>query len=314
MPDADWRAGSFPRRRPSTETLEWVAASTGTGSRVTGCRRMTGGVSSAVHRITIERGGVRSSYVLRQYPGAMGLDEAVRQEVENLTVVAHSGLPVPRVVAADIEGGRTGGAPSLLMTRLPGQVDLTPADPGSWLRSIAELAARVHALELPVPILRPWQDSWIAPRHELRVPAGAQQHGVWTTAFAAIREAPPAVPAVFLHGDFLPVNVLWSRGKITGLVDWNGIHRGPRAVDIGHCRRYLAALHSPEWAQQLRSQYEVITGQRLDPWWDIYALLHHDDQQPTWIRHQVAGRRTIDETGATQRVETLLKGALRRLG
>lgn len=314
MPDADWRAGSFPRRRPSTETLEWVAASIGTGGRVTGCRRMTGGVSSAVHGITVQRGSVRSSYVLRQYPGAMGLNEAVRQEVENLTVVAHSGLPVPRVVAADIEGGRTGGAPSLLMTRLPGHVDITPADPGSWLRALAELAARVHALDLPAPILRPWQDSWIAPRHELRVPAGAHQHGVWTAAFAAVRETPPAVPAVFLHGDFLPVNVLWSRDKITGLVDWNGIHRGPRTVDIGHCRRYLAALYSPEWAQQLRSQYEVITGQNLDPWWDIYALLHHDDQQPTWIRHQVAGRRTLDETGATQRVETILKYALQRLG
>lgn len=291
-----------------------MALSIGEGARITGCRRMTGGVSSAVHRITVERGGVRRSYVLRQYPGALGLDEAVRHEVANLAVVARSGLPVPRVVAADSDGVRTGGAPSVLMTRLPGHVDLTPSEPGSWLRSIAELAARVHALDLPAPVLRPWQDSWIAPWHELRVPAGAHERGVWTAAFAVVREAPPSIPDVFLHGDFLPVNVLWSRGEITGLVDWNGVHRGPPAVDIGHCRRYLAALAAPEWAERLLSEYEVLTGQSLDPWWDIYALVHHDDQQPQWIRRQVAGRRTVDETGATQRVETALKGALRRLG
>jgi aminoglycoside phosphotransferase (APT) family kinase protein len=55
--------------------------------------------------------------------------------------------------------------------------------------------------------------------------------------------APPADRAVFLHGDYLPVNLLWSRGQITGLTDWNGIHRGSRAIDVGQCRRYLASLY-----------------------------------------------------------------------
>jgi aminoglycoside phosphotransferase (APT) family kinase protein len=314
MTDGDWRDDGFRQRRPSAETLAWVAASMGPGSRVVGRRRLTGGVCSAVNRLTVERGGVRTFVVLRQYPGGLGLREALEKEVANLGVVAGSGLPVPRVLAADAAGASTGGAPSLLMTRLPGHVDLDPADPGSWLTGIAELAASLHSLDLPATTFRPWEDSWIAPRDGFRVPAHARKPAVWTAAFRAMAAPPPDDPAVFLHCDLLPVNILWSRGRITGLTDWNSIHRGSRAVDVGHCRRYLAALYSPEWAERLRSLYGSVAGVTLDPWWDLYALLHYDDSGSKWIRGQVAGRRPVDVPGMTARVEAAVEAALRRLG
>lgn len=124
----------------------------------------------------------------------------------------------------------------------------------------------------------------------------------------------PTDSAVFLHCDLLPVNMLWSRGRISGLVDWNSIHRGPRAIDVGHCRRYLAALYSPEWSEQLHSLYESIAGVTLDPWWDLYALLHYDDSGSKWMLRQVAGRRRVDVPGMTSRVEVVIENALRRLG
>src|SRR4051794_41340222 len=46
------------------------------------------------------------------------------------------------------------------------------------------------------------------------------------------------------------------------------------------------------WSEELRSLYESIAGVILDPWWDLYALLHYDDSAPKWIRSQVAGRRS----------------------
>jgi aminoglycoside phosphotransferase (APT) family kinase protein len=314
MTDGDWRDGGFRQRRPSVQTLSWVAASMGRGSRVVGYRRLTGGVCSAVHRVSVERRGVRRFVVLRQYPAGLGLQEALAKEIANLGVVAGSGLPVPSILATDVAGASTGGAPSLLMTRLPGHVHLDPADPRSWLTRIAEIAVSLHSLDLPAKTFDPWADSWIGPLDGLEVPAGARKPAVWKAAFAAMAAPPPKDDAVFLHGDFLPVNLLWSRGRITGLTDWNGIHRGSRAIDLGHCRRYLAALHSPEWSRQLRSRYESIAGVALDPWWDLYALLHHGDSQPKWIRGQVAGRRPVEVSGMTARVEVLIEEALRRLG
>jgi len=284
------------------------------GSRVVGYDRMTGGVCSAVHRLTLERSGKRSFVVLRQYPGGLGLQENLEREIANLGVVAGSGLPVPSVLAADVAGDRTGGAPTLLMTHLPGQVELNPAEPRTWMTTIAELAASLHSLDLPAEPFSPWTDSWIAPLGEFQVPVDARRPGVWKAAFAVMAAPPPSDTAVFLHGDFLPVNFLWSRGRMTGLTDWNSIHRGPRAIDVGHCRRYLAALYSPEWAEQLRSLYESIAGVTLDPWWDLYALLHHDDNALKWIPRQVAGRRAIDVSGMASRVEVVIETALRRLG
>jgi len=257
---------------------------------------------------------MRTFVVLRQYPGGLGLQETVEKEIATLGVVAGSGLPVPSVLAADAAGASTGGSPALLMTRLPGHVHLDPADPRSWMTRIAELAVLLHSLDLPAQTFRPWTDSWIAPLDELQVPVGAQKPAVWKAAFGVMAAAPPKDTAVFLHGDFLPINMLWSRGKITGLTDWNGVHRGSRAIDVGQCRRYLAALYSPEWSEQLRSLYESIAGVTLDPWWDLYALLHYNDEQPKWISGQVAGRRPVDVPGMTSRVEVAIETALRRLG
>jgi hypothetical protein len=42
------------------------------------------------------------------------------------------------------DGADAGGHPSILMTRLRGQMNLSPADPGSWLRQIAGMTARVE--------------------------------------------------------------------------------------------------------------------------------------------------------------------------
>ena len=176
------------------------------------------------------------------------------------------------------------------------------------------MAVLLHSLDLPAKTFRPWTDSWIAPLDGFQVPVGARKPAVWKAAFDVMAAAPPKDTAVFLHCDLLPVNMLWSRGRITGLTDWNSIHRGSRAIDVGHCRRYLTALYSPGWAEQLRSLYESIAGVTLDPWWDLYALLHYDDNGSKWIHGQVAGRRPVDVPGMTSRVEAAVETALRRLG
>src|SRR5262249_12035881 len=212
MIDVDWRDGGFRQRRPSAETLAWVAASMGRGSRIVGYRRLTGGVCSAVNRLTVERRGMRTFVVLRQYPGGLGLQGSLEKEIANLGVVARSGLPVPGILATDVAGASTGGAPSLLMTRLPGHVHLNPAEPRSGMTRIAEIAVLLHSLDLPAKMFRPWTDSWIAPLDELQVPVDAQKPAVWKAAFGVMAAPPPTDTAVFLHGDLLPVNMLWSRG------------------------------------------------------------------------------------------------------
>lgn len=306
------RPGGFLQRRPSEKTLAWAAASMGRGSRVVGSRRLRGGVWSAVHRLSVERRGVRTFVVLRQYPGGFGLDQDLEKEIANLAVVAGSGLPVPQVLATDVDGASTGGSPSLLMTRLPGHVDLTPADPLSYMAEIAEVAALLHSLDLPAKAFKPWTDP-LGLEPTLQVPADAPRPAVWKAAFDVMAQPPPTGASGFLHRDLLLVNMLWSRGKLTGLTDWNGISRGPLELDIGHCGLNLAMLFSPDWSEKLRSLYESVTAVALDPWWELYALLNYGDGGG-WaeaVSIQVAGRCPVDLTGMTA---VAVEAALRRLG
>ncbi|WP_353651607.1 phosphotransferase [Nakamurella sp. A5-74] len=152
---------------------------------------MTGGVSSAVNRLTVERDGARSFVVLRQYPGCVDLQGTLEKEIANLGLVARTRLPVPSVLASDVSGAATGGLPSMLMTRLQGHVDLSPADPRSWMTRIAELAVLLHSLDLPAKDFRPWTDSWIVPPSQFQIPVGAQKPAVWMAAFGVMAAAPP---------------------------------------------------------------------------------------------------------------------------
>jgi len=69
----------FRRRRPSSQTLDWVERVT--EAKVVAWRRMTGGISSVVHRLTIDHGGYRDVLVLRQYEHA-GMTSRVEDLLE----------------------------------------------------------------------------------------------------------------------------------------------------------------------------------------------------------------------------------------
>src|SRR6266480_1784313 len=124
------------------------------GARVVAWRRMTGGIASAVHRLTIDHGSYRDVLVLRQYePGDLALADSdlaalIRDEAAALRAVHDAGLPAPEPIAADADGRESDGHPAILMTRLPGRPDVTPADPEGWLRQIAAMAARIHDVQV----------------------------------------------------------------------------------------------------------------------------------------------------------------------
>jgi aminoglycoside phosphotransferase (APT) family kinase protein len=303
------RAVEFNRKRPSAETLRWVEKVLGPGARVVAWRRMTGGIISAVHRLTIDRGGRRVSLVLRQYAaGPPDHPDLVRQEAATLGGVGAAGLPAPEVVAFCADGAEAGGCPSLLMSRLPGRVWLAPEDRADWLGQIARAAAKIHEANVTAPAFQSWIDN-----DDLVVPASATRPAVWQAAFAVLRQPASPVTTRFIHRDFQHFNFLWHRGRLTGVVDWAVASTGPPDVDAGHCRLNLAVLFGADWAEEFRLAYEAETGRPVDPWWDLHAIASYGDGWPEFIPVQVAGRVPVDTAGMTARIEELLEGTLRRL-
>jgi aminoglycoside phosphotransferase (APT) family kinase protein len=299
----------FRRRRPSRETLHWVETRLGDTARVVGWQRMTGGVISAVHRLTVDADGQRHRLVLRQYEhAAASMADTIEKESGILRAIRGHGLAAPEVVAETADGAETDGHPSLLMTRLPGAVYLTPADPDDWLGQLARMAARIHDTPVTTAPFERWVNA-----DQLTVPVSASRPQLWRTMIATLRQRAPLSAHRFIHRDFQHFNILWKRGRLTGTVDWATASTGPPEIDVGHCRLNVAVLFGADWAERFRLAYEAETGRVVDPWWDLHSLALYDDSWPRFIPDQVAGRAAVDTAGMTARVEDLLAITLARL-
>jgi aminoglycoside phosphotransferase (APT) family kinase protein len=297
-------------RRPPAVLLAWVEQTLGGNARVVGSKRLTGGLTSQVHELAIERNGRPERYVLRWWaPDSewkQWIERAVTAEIAVLGKLEATGIPAPRVLASTRDASR--GGPAVLMTRLPGEMQLMPGDPESWLRQMAQMLARIHTLAIDE---KPFE-SWLN-RTQLSAPPDASSPGVWKEAFALVAEERAPTRACFLHRDYQHFNLLWSREQLTGVVDWSEACIGPAEVDVGHCRLNLTLLFSADVADRFRDIYEAESGHRIDPWWDVHALLSYDSSWRQFLPVQIDGRAPLDVAGMTRRMEEVLDRSLRRL-
>ena len=299
-----------PHRSPTPAQLAWVERTVGSGARVTGGRRMLGGIASTVHRLSLRlRGGTATHVVLKRFtdPEWGDTQAMVRNESAALAAIEATAVPAPRLLGASPDGADTDGVPSLLMTRAPGRVWLTPHDLDAWIRQLAAVLPSLHASAAGA-LTRQLED-----HDPLTVPASASRPDIWIAAKQLMETEPPSGEAVFVHGDYQHFNVLWSRGRLSALVDWSSAQVASPDLDVGHCRLNLAVLYSAEVAERFRHAYEAEAGRRVAPWWDVHQLLAFDDSWQDFIPLQVAGRAPVDVRGMTGRVEELLALALARL-
>ena len=258
------------RSRPPRAALAWAGAAL--GGTVTAARPLRGGSAAATHLVTVWRaGGSVERAVLRRYVrpelNRQEPDIAAREGLA-LRFVAHLDVPTPRLLALDPTGAAA-GVPSLLMTRLPGRVEWSPRDLDGWLRRLAALLPPIHAAVPPAGGIRPFagyrQGSY-------RPPAWARRPAVWARAAELFHRPAPDGPAVFIHRDFHPGNVLWRRGSVSGVVDWASASVGPAWVDVGNCRGNLFG-YGLEVADRFTRAWERESGQRYHPWADVVMTI-----------------------------------------
>lgn len=230
-------------------------------------------MSSAVHALTIEdASGRRQRLVLRRFVRADWLAEEpdlARYEATALEVLAGSDIPAPRLVAFDETGAAT-DVPALLMTRLEGRPNLDPPDLKRYVCAQAEILPRIHATSIARSTLPSYFRYYPSPA----VPTTAEHPEAWRALIAHASKPPPEAPATFIHRDYHPGNVLWSRGRLTGVVDWVNACLGPPEVDAGHARWNLAVLFGVEVADAFLDAWLAASGRaHHDPYWDIVCLL-----------------------------------------
>jgi aminoglycoside phosphotransferase (APT) family kinase protein len=249
-----------------------LAEAVAPGARVTRLRRLTGGAGGTdAYDVTLDQAPRR--VVVKLYPDG---DGAASSEWTRLEFAQRVTAPVPEPIAADLESVWF-GRPAVVMSRLPGLPDVTPKDADSWVVALAQALAQVHetvldgaasALTPPPP-----DETWDHP---------TEDHPLTAAAVSAVAARLPSLSSerVLTHGDFHPGNVLWQRGRISGVVDWSAAGLGARWSELAYCRADVCLLLGPDVADRLANAYFEIVGHTSDdlPVYDLiwlFNIRHH---------------------------------------
>lgn len=261
--------GSQPCGDPPAGTLAWAAKFFGPGA-VRAVRPLSGGSHASTH--LLEAAGPEPEAVLRRFPPG---DESAAREARVLTALDGLDGFAPRLLGVDPQGEQC-GLPAVLISRLPGRADVTPADPEAAAAALGHALARLHAV--PRARLTGFRDGMTAIRSSTGPAAAAlDEH--------ADRLA--AQPRVLTHYDYWSGNVLWQHGALTGVIDWDGASLAPRGFDIGWCRFDLVLLHGPDTTtvDTFCAAYGDASGE-LPPdvaLWDLHTLARAHRDIETWV-------------------------------
>ncbi len=259
------------------QTARWVTEMIGPGSRIVSARRLCLGGWHVNHALdVVDARGRSHRLVLRRWarPGweADDPDYTVEREARVLELLRATPVPAPTMLAAD-PAGVDCDVPAILLTRLPGHPP-RPADFGvaSFCRQLAETLAQIHDVDGDAHLVpyRLYYD-----RAQATPAPWMPATPIWSQAIAAVREPAAATTTTMIHRDYHPENTLWSRGRLTGVVDWTQASWGPPALDVGHMRWNLVLDYGQQVADQFLACYRATTGRALNDqsYWDLVSLL-----------------------------------------
>jgi aminoglycoside phosphotransferase (APT) family kinase protein len=270
---------------PSEGALDEVRRLAGPSATIESVVSLDGGQHAATWRVDTARPA--RTVVVRRFPAG---DSAAACEKQVLRVLDGLGDLAPTLLGSDL-AGRWSECPTVLISWLDGEADITPSDPDAWAAQLGRALARVHAAPSDrLSGLPSVFDRSRGSREGLEGPAAEGIRSSWPQITAS--------PDVLTHSDYWSGNVVWRDGVLTGIVDWSGGARGPRGFDVGWCRLDLYVLFGERVADVFLAAYEDANGHPLADiaLWDGWALARSYEAVTSWApNYQPLGRADLDE-------------------
>lgn len=190
--------------------------------------------------------------------------ERAAADFHGLRIARKHGIPAPEPLYLDRTGDLL-GLPGIVTGFIEGEQVSRPEDVRAWAVDIARMLLRVHDA-------RPSAEdrSQIYDGREMGLyflgghwPETMAGHPLTAPIFEAVLELRTSlrhVRPVFLHMDYWPGNILWSQGRISGLVDWDASSYGDPALDVGYFRMNMYLRGIKEAAGIFLDYYESESG------------------------------------------------------
>ena len=276
----------FLKSRPPRGGLRALVEEVEPGAMLAGVRRLKGGLEASTHRLDlVTRAGTRRRLVLRRFNHTFHWFDPKRipSEVATLASLAPSPVRAPELVLVDAEG-RFLGMPSLVVTCLPGG----HAHWTRWVEWSGRLAAAMAEVHEVAPVVEaePWLTAWKRPE-----PPDSRHGPLLDRVWPAIRENVGALESspgdALVHHDLHPGNTLWSRGKVSGIVDWPLAGRGYPAYDRAYLRLDVSIALGLEAGDGVAAANEAIGIGADHPAWDLVAGLRALPDTDLWVSSYV---------------------------
>lgn len=252
----------------------------------------------------------RSAVLKLAAPASAGGDERlIRREAVILQALAPREMPVPELLAADVNGAQA-GTPALLMKRAPGALLSGPEALREAIPTMAQALIlcqqRTHNLVAGRRWM-PWQ-----PASGFRVPSWSTREALWNRAIRVVQGFQPPRCDAFIHRDPHPANILFENGVVSAVLDWPHGGRGPAGFDGARMAMNLCCLLGMDAATTFRGAFETALGHRQDPLLEVYAACEFLPD-PTLEATADALGIELSRNQARGRLENFLADAMRRM-
>ncbi len=237
-------------------------------------------------------------------------------EAATLTIANHHRLPVPRLLAVDLDGASVGSL-ALVRSVVEGSSRIPRVASRDRLRALGAAAGLLQRVDV-----RPGIDVPMRTRPVARLDFAADRVGVHVPtllcqAEAAVEQyAPHAGPTVLVHGDFWQGNTIWVGDRLVGIIDWDCGGAGAPGLDLGSLRLDAAILYGLDAVDWVLEGWRDATGLLVDDmaYWDLTAALSTPVDMVAWIPaiHE-EGRADLDGPTLCERRDMFIAQALNRL-
>ncbi len=233
-------------------------------------RLLSGGVSAAVHVLDVSTPRGPTSLVVRRHGAATWKqlpDDVTQVEFSLLAALHEARLPVPEPLFLDVDRQLL-PSPYFVMRFVRGSSEIAAPVLDHALRSMAAFLARLHSLDVRALSLPP------LPSREDPIKAALQFAADDSSLCDVISSlSPEQSPPTLLHGDFWPGNILWDKGEITAVLDWEDVAIGPAASDVACCRAEVNVLFGLDAARSFTQYYRAASANSLHDLtlWDFYV-------------------------------------------
>lgn len=298
---------------PSEEAVRALLGEIAPGSVALVIDSLPGDFSNHTHLVEARSAdGPDFRFVVRRYAvfGDYDRAEKARREFKTFELLQRNGIPAPRPLYLD-DAGAVLGTPGIVTSYVPGELVFSPPpDPMTWTRSLAMTLADIHSVPCDTAVKGFLLDANAEVSWFLRsgsVPDWMRAHpdgaAVWQTAHTLWKNIEHA-PAGLVHIDYWPGNILWHKGRIAAVVDWEEAAYGDPAIDVAYCRMDMFLAEMGDAADDFLSVYETRTGRRVRNLglWELAAA----------ARPMFSPEGRITESPAKENFRRFVAGAIRR--